>query len=371
MVKIGDSVRYLNAVGGGIVTRVEGKIAYVMDDGFENPVLATELVVVVPAGHQPSGPVAAAKMFNQEAFDAGRSRKEEPAVEPARPMASSAPVAPAPETAHGDKLSIALAFEPSSTKNLAQATFNAVLVNDSNYCLDFVFSRCAEGDKAWTVVFRGTLPANELVDLAQYTHENLGEIERVSLQAIAYKEGKEFEIKPPVNVSRRLDLTKFHKLHCFRAGIYFDTPVLELQLMKDDIEPGAAAHRPEKQDLQQLQKKWNADVPKKVKKVETKKVSPTALLPIIEIDLHIHELVDTTAGMENKDMLLLQLDAVRSAMKEHARRIGQKIVFIHGKGDGVLRKEVLSLLKKEFPRATTQDASFREYGFGATLVTIK
>ena len=45
-------------------------------------------------------------------------------------------------------------------------------------------------------------------------------------------------------------------------------------------------------------------------------------------------------------------------------------MFIHGKGDGVLRREVLALLKKEYPEAKVQDASFREYGFGASLVTV-
>lgn len=66
----------------------------------------------------------------------------------------------------------------------------------------------------------------------------------------------------------------------------------------------------------------------------------------------------------------MQLDAVRKHMKDNSARIGQKIVFIHGKGEGVLRNAVLQLLKKEFPKAELQDASFREYGFGATLVTI-
>ena len=75
--------------------------------------------------------------------------------------------------------------------------------------------------------------------------------------------------------------------------------------------------------------------------------------------------------MENKDMLQLQLDTVRKTMREHSKRKGQKIVFIHGKGDGVLRKAVRDLLKKEWPKADLQDASFQEYGFGATLVTVK
>ena len=58
MVKKGDTVRYLNEVGGGTVTRVDGKIAYVEDNGFENPMLISDLVVVMPAGHpaQSGGP---------------------------------------------------------------------------------------------------------------------------------------------------------------------------------------------------------------------------------------------------------------------------------------------------------------------------
>lgn len=66
----------------------------------------------------------------------------------------------------------------------------------------------------------------------------------------------------------------------------------------------------------------------------------------------------------------MQLAAVRKHMRANSGHIGQKLVFIHGKGEGVLRKAVLDLLKKEWPKAELQDASFREYGFGATLVTI-
>lgn len=51
-------------------------------------------------------------------------------------------------------------------------------------------------------------------------------------------------------------------------------------------------------------------------------------------------------------------------------RHGQKIVFIHGKGEGVLRKAVLDELKRKYKNCEAQDASFREYGFGATLVTV-
>lgn len=99
--------------------------------------------------------------------------------------------------------------------------------------------------------------------------------------------------------------------------------------------------------------------------------NPNKVLPLIEIDLHIHELLDSTAGMDNFAMLQYQLDTVRKTMKSHSRRIGQKIVFIHGKGDGVLRKEVRKLLSKEYASCDVQDASFLKYGFGATEVTVR
>ena len=41
----------------------------------------------------------------------------------------------------------------------------------------------------------------------------------------------------------------------------------------------------------------------------------------------------------------------------------QRIVFIHGKGDGVLRKALLDELKRKYPTFRHQDASFQEYGF--------
>lgn len=58
-------------------------------------------------------------------------------------------------------------------------------------------------------------------------------------------------------------------------------------------------------------------------------------------------------------------------MEEYRNKTGQKIVFIHGKGEGVLRKEIEKQLKTKYRQHYFQDASFREYGFGATMVTIR
>ena len=57
-------------------------------------------------------------------------------------------------------------------------------------------------------------------------------------------------------------------------------------------------------------------------------------------------------------------------MQEHIRERGRKIVFIHGKGDGVLRASIECELRRKYPTCRFQDASFQEYGYGATQVTI-
>lgn len=389
--KIGDTVRFLNDVGGGVVTRIDDRIAYVRDkDGFETPMAIKELVVVLPAGHEAVNPYknSAKLMFDQSVNDAVKAR--DAAERRAPELTKDMTPAPQPEpvaveeTAHGEKLSLSLAFEPSDIKRLGEASFAAVLVNDSNYYLSFALARRDDSDRAWTTVYCGEVEPNMVVDLANFAHEDLPKLSRLAFQAIAYKRGdKSFELKEPVDAELRVDTTKFYKLHCFRPGIYFDSPVLEMPLVTEDkLSPSCRRATVRRHDeasardeaVKELSTKYRTD---RGAKNRAKKGDPIAdeknphkLLPLQEIDLHIGELVDTTAGMDNAAMLDLQLSTAMKVMKQHEKRIGQKIVFIHGKGDGVLRNKLWQRLRRDYPKADLQDASFREYGFGATLVTI-
>ncbi len=91
----------------------------------------------------------------------------------------------------------------------------------------------------------------------------------------------------------------------------------------------------------------------------------------IVVDLHAHEVLETTAGMSNGDILRYQLRIMRDTLEQHKNNRGQKIVFIHGKGQGVLRQAVVNELRHYYPHLPYQDASFSEYGYGATQVTMK
>ena len=92
---------------------------------------------------------------------------------------------------------------------------------------------------------------------------------------------------------------------------------------------------------------------------------------IVVVDLHAAELLETTAGMSSGDILNYQLDVFRKTLEKHRMEKGIRIVFIHGKGEGVLRSAIVKELRYKYKNCPFQDASFREYGYGATQVTIK
>lgn len=91
--------------------------------------------------------------------------------------------------------------------------------------------------------------------------------------------------------------------------------------------------------------------------------------PTMEVDLHIHQLVSSTKGMTNHDMLTLQLDTARRKLEFAIQKRIQKVVFIHGVGEGILKIE-LDYLFGRYNNVKFYDANFQKYGLGATEVYI-
>ena len=91
----------------------------------------------------------------------------------------------------------------------------------------------------------------------------------------------------------------------------------------------------------------------------------------LEVDLHINALLDNTAGLSPAVLLNTQLTEFRIIMDRNIRKKGQRIVFIHGKGEGVLREALIKELRRRYRTCTYEDANFQKYGFGATMVTIR
>lgn len=91
-------------------------------------------------------------------------------------------------------------------------------------------------------------------------------------------------------------------------------------------------------------------------------------LPAMEVDLHIHHLTASTKGMDNYDMLNLQLNEAKHKLEFAIKNRIPKVVFIHGVGAGVLKTELEFLFNNYHVKS--YEASFQKYGLGATEVYI-
>lgn len=355
-IKVGDKVRFLNTVGGGIVRSFRGKDQVLVEDedGFEIPALIRECVVVggvndmqVHSSHRP-------RIQPQ-------AQVQPPAAKP-QPKPEEVKIEETPE---GERMNIYLAYLPlEPAKVMLQSGYEAYFVNDSNYYLFFNYMH--RHNNSWISRYNGVIEPNTKIFMEEFGKEDLNSLERICVQMIAFKKDKPYSLKNAISVELRLDTVKFYKQHCFMENDFFNEDAMIYPVVRNDV--------PEKELLVSAAELKEAMF-QKVR--EDRHAAPQPIVKkkhdgaILEVDLHIHELLENTNGLTNADMLGYQLDKFHEILGKYANHKGQKIVFIHGKGDGVLRKAIEKELKTKYKQHYYQDASFREYGFGATMVTIK
>lgn len=381
MLKRGDIVRFVNAVGGGRVSRIDDKkgLVYVEDeDGFEIPVLERECVVVPKVNPTTNFPTRdfsssdknsanpdfdgiirqGAHVASSAAFSAVQAVQDETLTSILQQASRAIELF---ETVDGEELRAFLAFLPKDSKNLQASDYEAILINDSNYFL--MYSVVVGQPGSQHSVAQGVLEPNMQEQLIILTNADLNEWENIRVQALAYKLTKNYQTQAVIDRKLQVSPLRFYKLHSFTDNEYFDEPAMMLALHTSET------HQMPEITPEEIKKAmFQKEIPqvRQLKREKTPKGSS-----IIEVDLHIHELVDTTAGLTNADMLQLQMDKFHAVIAENIRKKGQKIVFIHGKGEGVLRTEIMKALKNRYKTFYVQDASFKEYGFGATMIVIK
>ena len=379
--KIGDKVRFLSEVGDGRVSGFQGKdIVLVEDeDGFEIPTSVHD-VVVVEQDDYAMGKMISAKLEAQqkaeehaatELHQDSRSIKsilndhdEQTDMHVDEYDAADREItfrAPVQEREGGNKLSAYLAFVPVDIKEITHTRFETYIVNDSNYYIHYSYL-VAEGN-AWTLKSVGEVEPNTKLFIEEFGREVLNDMGRIGVQLTAYKKDKPFLLKPAIDVQFRIDPVKFYKLHVFEENEFFEQPSLLFTIVDND-----EVARPLVVDSKRLKEQMYKDEKIIAHEGKKKRLKDDGTLVI---DLHADELLETTAGMNAADILHYQLDVFKKTMDENKKKKGQKIVFIHGKGEGVLRHALVHELNYRYKSCTYQDASFQEYGYGATQVTIK
>lgn len=374
--KIGDKVRFLSEIGGGRVSGFQGKnIVLVEDeDGFDIPMAISDVVVIESDDYSTSKIVANAMKERTEAEKTpdGMSIKqrlnqsdnaEEEDYDPAdKEITFKAPVE---ERKGGNKLTAYLAFVPIDAKEFTTTSFECYLVNDSNYYMHYTY--LISESNAWTLRSIGEVEPNTKCFVEEIQRSELNDMQHVALQMVAYKREKSFILKPAIDVQFRIDPVKFYKFHCFEDNDFFEQPALLFPIVENDEHA-----RPLVVDAKKLkQEMYRKPEEKKQEAEPIVKVQQKGKEEIVVVDLHAHELLDNTNGLSNADILEYQMKKFREVLTEYDNHKGQKIVFIHGKGEGVLRRAIINEITYKYKRYQYQDASFQEYGYGATQITIR
>jgi DNA-nicking Smr family endonuclease len=343
MIKVGDKVKFLNDIGGGVVTGFINKntVNVEGEDGFEVPYPINQLVNV------------SAPELNIVSTDKQVEAEEPVQIEPEY-------IEPEGEIINGkNSPDFYFCFVPKDAQNPLADAIEMYLVNDSNYTVLYSYSYITP--EKVEAIEQGTIKSNSRTQIDALTQEQLSALPDFGFQLIYFKNQDE-EWNEPLVKKIRVNPVKFYKASTFRSNSYFRKHALVLQITTSPMH--AELDKLTQDDFKKLVK--SKDTSPKPKQSIRKRTDNELV-----IDLHINELLDNTEGLSNREMLEIQMNKVESEMKLAIKSPVKRVVFIHGVGQGVLKQEVANLLKRKFKKYYFQDASFKEYGYGATMVTLK
>jgi len=335
---IGDKVRFLNDVGGGTVIKLLPKnMALVQDaDEFDYPYPINELIVVEKASIEE-------KVSQRNVVQNSSVNVERPQVKP---------------ELKDDNISEVL-FAFVRKKQDDYDGFETFLINDSNY---FMFYHVVlRGDNGYEKLDAAVLEPNTKVSVADVTREQINLSKEITIQVIFYDHPLQ-TLHEMLERKIKIVPLKFFQEHVFIDNDFFDEKAYVFELLVE--KPGLGQSLKSQED-------FDNNLLRKEEKDEdnSRKFKPRKAPETIEVDLHINNLVDSVVGMSNAEIIQKQMNVFHNTMTDALSKKAGKVILIHGIGNGTLKDAVRESLRKQY-KLHYEDASFREYGFGATEVLL-
>lgn len=351
-IKVGDKVRFLNDVGGGTVTKIVDKMTVMVENetGFDVPVKIKEVVVTESAEDytQVSHPTPGSKS----------SQSSEPPVVDLQNIFY-------PEVAqieeNGDIINVFMAFVPQARPG--NSDMDVYLINDSNYNILYSIINTNELNETYSGAV-GILEANTKEQTESIALSSVSQIPDYTFHFTFYKQGN-FKVIPPTEKQIKINPVRFYKEKAYSENDFFHQDAILIPLISDGQTETQNIKISEKDIEKSIKEKDKPE--KKAKKVSQKEKEKE----ILEVDLHIHELLDDFRGLTNGEILEIQMDHFKNRLKEAFQKGPKRIVFIHGVGNGTLKTEIRKELDRLKKKLDYHDASFAEYGYGATMVKIR
>jgi hypothetical protein len=316
--KTGDRVKFLNDTGGGIVTEIldDKTVSVRIEEGFDIPVAAAELII-------DSDETKILERTDELISKQGDFQRPE---EPLR--------------------SVHFGMVPANEATVYKSEVITYLINDCNYYIYYLIGYLDRD--SYSYCSSGMLEPNTKEHIRTFSHAEISKIRKFHFQLLFFSKEKHVP-QPPVDTYIDISQMSLYKDKNYRENEFFNEKALILRIAGD-------SPYEEKDSLDD----------KRTSKATAAKVSAG----VDEVDLHIHELVDNYSGLSEGEILRIQLGKFASALEKAIEGKAKKIVFIHGVGNGKLKFEIRKTLDTKYPDLTYQDASFKEYGYGATLVKL-
>ncbi len=367
--KVGDKVKFLNETGGGVITKIISPlIVNVESEGFEIPTLTKDIVLDYVDNK-------AGKMFTSQTKDSqpSVSYDEQEEYFDLPEQVRSEPLYLSRQGQQKEK-GVYLAFIPMDQQWLIGGDYNVYLVNNSDWDLLYSLFLKDESTQTYKGEDYGSVEPKHRFLLSQVEDKELERWSSGVIQILFHKDTTK-QVLMPKSYKIKLRTSKFFKEGCFEdTGLFGEKalliPIVTINDMDTfvDVEDENLNSKKNQQKLEDLKQDKQT--------VEIKPTKPVSFFDKhliskreAEVDLHIEELVDSTVGMDNHDMLSIQMDYFKKCLQKAIELDLDKIIFIHGVGQGVLKHNIEEELNKYsflhyFP------ASMQKYGVGATEVLI-
>lgn len=337
-IKQGDKVKFLNDVGGGVVTAIidKEKVLVSSEDGFDMPVLIKDLLVT--------------ERNEADSFQEINNTEQEQVID-SEPESSDENY-----TLIDDEIVFALQLKNNSE-------IFSYLINVSTYHLYYTVS--AKKDAEMLLLGSGKLEPDTKVGISRIVNLNMDENIVLHINVLFFGSSFYKYIQP---VNRKIDILP--------SDLYSGILLKE----NDYLEQNAAIFNvysfksPEKEFTNtkidsslDLKKHFEEKDGKEIVEVQKKDVK---LKDIYEVDLHIQQIVDDYEKLSNSEVVEIQMARFKTSLDTAIIHKTRRIVFIHGVGNGKLKFDIRKSLDKDYADLKYQDASFKEYGYGATMVMI-
>jgi hypothetical protein len=341
--KTGDRVKFLNDVGGGIITAFldKTKVMVRTSDGFEIPVMLNQ--IIADSGNfisddKPEVPV-----------------KQEKAPEKKTIIKKVQEEATATAVNTDEEVSFVILPKPQSSDLFAW------LINNSSYHIHYVIT--THGEEETLLFDQGTMDSRTQMKIRKFLPENLNNIVRFDVQVLFYQD--DFYVpREPVSISVFMSPSEVYSGKALVENDYFDHKALVFNIANFKRKIGFASSVGI--DVTGLMKeKQNNDKPRSISREEKKQKNEPE-----EVDLHIEAITDNYVGLSNSEIIELQMARFKISLDTAVLHKTRRIVFIHGVGNGKLKFTLRKALDDQYPDLQYQDASFKEYGYGATMVLI-